>query len=78
MVGARDLNGDGKPDIIWQNKSTGECTTWFMNGTSVTGSASLGTVPMEWSIAGAGDFNGDCQAGHSFGKTRSPGSAPSG
>ena len=30
-----------------------------MNGTQVSQSAGLGTVPTVWSIVGAGDFDGD-------------------
>ena len=27
-----DFNGDGKPDILWRNKSTGQNIVWLMNG----------------------------------------------
>jgi hypothetical protein len=28
-----DLNGDGQPDLVWQNTSTGYLAAWLMNGT---------------------------------------------
>jgi hypothetical protein len=56
-----DIDEDGKPDIFWMNTSTGECGAYLMNGTSVTGWASLGTVPTQWRIAAVADFTGDGQ-----------------
>src|SRR6266542_1845573 len=54
-----DFNGDGKPDILWQNSSTGQRLIWFMNGTTHTSNVSLGFVATSWSIVGSSDFNGD-------------------
>ncbi len=51
-----DFNGDGSPDILWQNTSTGTCGIYLMDGTSVSSWASLGTVPTQWKIVGTGDF----------------------
>jgi hypothetical protein len=48
--------------LLWQNTSTGDRSIWLMTGTSWDGSyAALPSVPQVWSIAGAGDFNGDGQ-----------------
>ena len=41
IVGVRDLNGDGQPDILWQHQATGSLSVWLMNGTSL---ATLATV----------------------------------
>jgi hypothetical protein len=59
LVGAADFNGDGKPDLIWQNTASGQRAIWLMNGTTNVSSVSLGTVTTDWEIAGAADFNGD-------------------
>ena len=58
-MGSGDFNGDGQPDILWQNSVTGQRVIWLMNGTSYSSLPSLGTVPTSWNIAGAADFNGD-------------------
>src|SRR5262249_16368548 len=57
----RDLNGDGKADILWRHTS-GAVFEWFLNGTAIGGTGSLGSVAADWSIAGVGDFNGDGKA----------------
>jgi glucose/arabinose dehydrogenase len=54
-----DFNGDGKPDILWQDSSTGKRVIWIMNNTTHTSTVNLGTVATSWSIAGSSDFNGD-------------------
>lgn len=55
-----DINGDGKPDILWRNATTGKNVVWYMNGTTWTGGyADLQAVPTPWEIVGSGDFNGD-------------------
>jgi probable HAF family extracellular repeat protein len=59
---AHDFNADGKPDLIWQNQTTGEIGVWFMNGTTMTGFSYLtpDTVSdLNWKIVGVSDFNGD-------------------
>ncbi len=63
FVGAVDFNGDGHPDLIWQNQSTGQVAVWYMGGP-------LGNVYQSWAwlaarnmtglnLVGAADFNGD-------------------
>jgi subtilase family serine protease len=54
-----DFNGDGKQDILWRNTKTGEVDVWFMNGASVISKANMGTLGLEWKIAGIAGFNGD-------------------
>ena len=56
---ARDFNGDGKGDMVWQNSVTGERYVWLMNNTTLTTSVALGTVSTDWHIASTADFNGD-------------------
>ncbi len=56
---SNDFDGDGMPDLLWQNTGTGQRSLWLMNGLTATGGVDLGTVPMEWVIAGTGDFTGD-------------------
>jgi hypothetical protein len=57
-----DFNGDGKTDILWRN-TNGDTSIWLMtgNGTQVQVSSmtDIGLVPLSWTIAGTGDFNGD-------------------
>jgi hypothetical protein len=55
----RDFNGDGKSDIFWTNTITGDRDVWFMNGTTLTNSVYINTVPTNWKIVGSGDFDGD-------------------
>jgi hypothetical protein len=55
-----DFNGDGKTDILWRNKSTGQNVVWFMNGTTYSSYAELMQVAdTNWEIMGTGDFNSD-------------------
>ncbi len=36
LQGSEDTNGDGHPDLIWWNASSGEESRWLLNGTTVT------------------------------------------
>ncbi len=53
-----DFNGDGKTDIFWHNSSTGENTSWLMNGTTVATQTFLPTTATSLTPT-FGDFNGD-------------------
>ena len=57
-----DFNGDGKPDLVWQNTVTGDRYLWLMNGTGFSSSTYLGTIGTQWRIAAVGDFNADSKA----------------
>jgi sugar lactone lactonase YvrE len=58
---AGDFNGDGRPDLVWENTSTGDRYLWLMQNTTYISSVYLGNIPTQWQIVGTGDFNGDGQ-----------------
>jgi hypothetical protein len=49
-----DLNGDGKPDLIWQHVPTGTLSTWLMNGPTAASMIYLtpASVDPGWKIMG--------------------------
>lgn len=56
-----DFNGDGRSDILWRHVN-GEIYTWITNATGGFADyyvPSHVTVPLNWHVAGIGDFNGD-------------------
>jgi hypothetical protein len=57
-----DFNGDGKDDVLWRSDD-GTVTDWLAlpNGSGAfSGNSNLLTkVPINWHVAGTGDFNGD-------------------
>lgn len=59
----RDLNGDGRADLLWRNTATGQNAVWFMNGSASIGGGLLATVgDPEWDIVASDDFDGDGRA----------------
>jgi len=56
---AKDFNGDGFADLVWEDTWTGEHVIWLLENGVFSSAISLPTVPVEWRIAGVGDFNGD-------------------
>src|SRR5262249_21738332 len=60
-VATGDFNGDGRGDILWRNQNTGQNVIWLMNGTTIIGGGSPGSVPPSggWLVPGNGDVNGD-------------------
>ena len=51
VVGTGDFNGDGKSDILLRDTS-GDIAIWYMNGTTVTSGAGLGSIPTTFTIQG--------------------------
>ncbi|NJN29263.1 MAG: hypothetical protein HC824_01410 [Synechococcales cyanobacterium RM1_1_8] len=54
-----DLNQDGKDDLIWWNRNTGEAAVWFMDRSRFLGATGIVSpdVNSGWRIQGAGDLN---------------------
>ena len=42
---SHDFNGDGKPDILWRNTTTGANAVWYMDGVTLLGVADLPALP---------------------------------
>ena len=60
LSGIADFDGDGNPDILWRNTTSGQNAVWYLDGVTVTGSAVLDSMADQtWTIVGTGDFNGD-------------------
>ncbi len=61
LVGSGDFNGDGHPDLLWWNHTTGDVSVWYLNGVTFTGWAYVGirNVPLDWQPVGIADLNGD-------------------
>lgn len=56
-----DFNLDGRADLLWRNRSTGELAVWALDGSSLRVEAGLShSMPdVNWEVAGVGDFNSD-------------------
>ncbi len=54
-----DFNGDGKPDLVLWNASTGQRVVWNFNGTSRTSISTLPTGSTAWELMTTADFKGD-------------------
>ncbi len=59
LVNEAPFSWSGSPDIMWRNLSTGDIYAWTMSGVNLVNCSSLGSVDLNWKIAGKGDFNGD-------------------
>ena len=60
MVSTPDLDGDGHPDLIWQNLQTGGVVYWLMNGTTQVNSGWIVHFrEPQWRLVATPDLNGD-------------------
>jgi chitodextrinase len=54
IAGVGDYDGDGKFDILWRNRVTGENTIWLMNGATILSQPVFATVSdLSWRPSGA-------------------------
>jgi hypothetical protein len=54
LVRVMDLNGDGKPDLLWQDRMNGDLRAWYMNGRTAVSAGSIDPVrpsDPEWKLA---------------------------
>jgi YVTN family beta-propeller protein len=63
VVGRGDLDGDGFPDIVWYETTTGGVYVWYMNDTAVTSVVGLGGAGPGWTVEGVCDLTGDGTSG---------------
>ena len=66
--GVGDFNHDGKPDLLWQDQSTGDVAVWTFNNEQRISTSWLsllsgthGDPDVNWKVVGAADLNGDGQ-----------------
>ena len=60
---AADFTGDGKVDVIWRDRQSGDVAAWLMNGGMVAQTAVVSLrVPLAWQVVRVDDVNGDGQA----------------
>ena len=63
LAGGGDLDGDGKPDLVWQHRLDGRISAWLMDGLRRrTGEVFAQVLDTNWQIRAVSDVNGDGRA----------------
>jgi hypothetical protein len=61
IVGIGDFNGDGAPDVVWQDPVSGAVQVWYLGGpqgVTLLGAADI-TTKNPWKVVSVADFNQD-------------------
>ena len=65
IAGIGDFDGNGFSDVLWRDTS-GNVAIWLLSttykGPYILSTSVLGAVPLSWSVAETGDYNGDGNA----------------
>jgi len=62
VQGVGDFNGDGVPDVLWRDSTSGTVAIWFLNSSGQVGSSgTVGAVSTgtTWAINQTGDYDGN-------------------
>ncbi len=55
IAGVADFNGDGCPDILWRNQTTGDVAVWYMHGNTLAAEQKFESSPdTSWDVVGVG------------------------
>lgn len=58
-VGAGDFNQDGKTDLLWRDRRSGELKVRLMNGVQIIGEQFIEGRELDWKLAAWSDFDND-------------------
>ncbi len=58
LAGVADITGDGIPEVIWRNRTSGLVGAWFVSNFQVANEVSLAAPPLNWRLRGIGHFSG--------------------
>lgn len=61
LVGAADIDGDRRDDLMWRHAAVSQFVYWTMRGPRRTAGVQF-TVDASWHVLGADDYNGDGRA----------------
>jgi len=61
VAGAADFNGDGQPDLLWQDMASGTIFVIYLNGTTVMSGTTLApaSVSTSWVLRAVADYDRD-------------------
>jgi hypothetical protein len=62
IAGVGDMNGDGYPDLVWQNQTNGLLSVWYLRGSRMVNWAMLNpsqVADTNWKIRAVADLDGD-------------------
>ncbi len=54
-----DFDADGRTDLLWRSRATGEISACLMNGQTIKGCATPFAATLSWGLLGAVDVDGD-------------------
>jgi hypothetical protein len=59
LAGIIDVNGDGKSDLVWHHRGSGELYYWLMDGAAIFAGQGGAYLPAGYTALAGGDFDGD-------------------